>query len=78
MVGVNAQGRVVGESHHRAVLSDHEVGLVLELRGQGFSYEWLAAKFEVSKSCVQKICTGRSRAQYPARFLRIHGDRGRG
>lgn len=78
LVGVNEQGQVVGQDHHRAVLSDHEVQLLLEMRGEGFSYEWLSAKFEVSKSCVQKICTGRSRTQVPARYVRIHGGRGRG
>lgn len=74
---MNERGRVVGESHHRAVLTDHEVTLMLELRDQGFSYEWLAVKFEVSKSCVQKICTGLRRSQSPARFVGIHDGRGR-
>jgi hypothetical protein len=73
MVAVNERGLPIGESHPRAVLSDHDVGLLLELRAEGFSYGWLAAKFEVSKSCVAKVCRGEHRAQIAVGFRRARG-----
>lgn len=62
-IAVNERGLAIGESHPRAVLTDQEVGWLLELREEGFSLSWLAGKFEVSKSCVAKICRGEHRAQ---------------
>lgn len=63
---VNERGMRIGESHPGAVLTDHEVDLLLELRDEGYSYSWLAEKFEVSKGTVAKICTGQRRCQHPA------------
>lgn len=63
MVMVNERGQRIGESHPRAVLTDHEVGLLLELRDEGYSYGWLAKTFEVHKQTVAKICTGVRRSQ---------------
>lgn len=77
-VAVNDRGLVIGESHPRAVLTDHEVELLLELRDQGFTLSWLAAKFEVSKSCAAKICRGEHRAQIAAWFRRARGGAGGG
>lgn len=73
MVAVNERGQRIGESHPRAVLTDHEVELLLELRAEGFSYGWLARKFEVHKQTVAKICTGARRSQIAAVFRRTHG-----
>ena len=53
---VNDQGRVVGEAHHRAVLTDHDCDLIRELRDAGLTHSAIAAKFEVSRSAVQAIC----------------------
>lgn len=50
-----------GEQHPRAKLSDHEVELMRELRAQGKSYRWLAAKFEISLQQAWRIGTYRSR-----------------
>lgn len=49
-------GRRTGEDHQNAVLTDEEVQAMRDLRDQGSTYEWLAEKFEVSKSSVAKIC----------------------
>ncbi|WP_426116293.1 hypothetical protein [Massilia sp. PWRC2] len=49
-------GRRVGEDHQNAVLTDEEVQVMRDMREQGRTYEWLADKFEVSKSSVAKIC----------------------
>lgn len=67
---VNERGLVIGEDHPRAVLTNHEVELVLELRAEGYSFGWLAQKFEVSKSCIARICWGVYRAQVPAAYRR--------
>ena len=66
--GVNERGQRVGESHPGAVLTDHEVDLLLELRGEGYSLAWLAAKFEVHKQTVAKICSGQRRCQVAVRW----------
>jgi len=63
MVGVNEKNRRVGDSHHNARLTDHEVDLIFELHGQGYGYRKLAAKFEVCKSTVRSILKGWSRNQ---------------
>ena len=56
------RGNRIGESNPAAVLSDHDVDLMLELRREGYTYPWLAEKFEVSRETVRSICTGRRRA----------------
>ena len=58
------RGRRLGENHQNAKLTDDEVLVVLELRDDGFSYQWIADKFGVSKSCIRWICTGRNRCQF--------------
>lgn len=70
-VAVNERGRVVGEGHKGAKLTDAEVDLLLELHEDGHGYDWLAAKFGVSKSCVRWICVGRNRCQTPARWVTV-------
>ena len=70
LVGVNAQGRPVGEDHPKAVLSNAEVDLVFALRDEGFSIRWLAAKMEVSVTCIADILSGRRRAVIPVGYKR--------
>ncbi len=62
-VAVNDKGHVVGEGHHRAILSDHDVDLIWELRAAGVSRAAIAEKFEVSIYTVREILLGRRRAQ---------------
>lgn len=71
LVLVNERGHVIGQDHHRAVLSDHDIDLMLELRAEGYSYGWLAAKFEVGKTTARDICTGRRRGQVPTGTKRV-------
>ena len=68
---VNDRGHVVGESHPRAVLSDHEVDLVFQLREGGMSIGRIATAMEVSKSCIQHILDGSFRGQVVARWVRV-------
>lgn len=62
-------GKLVGESHHKADLTDHEVDLMLELREEGKTYAWLAEKFEVPYMTVRSICRGRTRGIAPVRVV---------
>lgn len=71
-VGVNELGLRIGEDHVNAKLTNHEVDLLLELRGQGWSYQQLADKFDLSKSGARKICKGVNRCQQPSRFKVVH------
>ena len=71
MVAVNERGHVVGESHPRAALTDHEVDLMLQLRDEGYSIGWLARKFEVSKGCAQHILSGHNRSHVVADYRRV-------
>lgn len=73
-VGINSAGYRVGESHHRAKLSDADIDLILYLREAGLSFREIAAKFDdqytVSKSTVRDVCNGRIRAQAPVAWKR--------
>ena len=60
-IAVNELGRRVGESHHNARLTNHEVELLLALHLEGWGYRRLAAKFEVSKRHVRDIIKGKRR-----------------
>lgn len=51
-----AKGRRIGEDHQNAVLTNSEVETLRAMREQGQTYQWLAEKFEISKSTVAKIC----------------------
>lgn len=68
-VGVNSAGYRVGESHHRAKLTDADIETILYLREAGLSYRAIAAKFDagltISKSTVRDVCNGRIRGQAP-------------
>lgn len=68
-VAVDERGQRIGESHHKADLTDHEVDLIRELREKdGYSYSALALKFEVPKVTIQMICTYKRRAATIARW----------
>lgn len=62
-VSVNDAGRVIGQDHHSAKLTDHDVDLILELRAERLTYAAIAAKFDIHKATVYDICAGRRRSQ---------------
>ena len=62
-------GNLIGQSHHKAVLTDHEVDLMLELRDEGKTYGWLSEKFEIPVVSVKSICSGRTRGVPVARVV---------
>jgi hypothetical protein len=78
VVAVNDRGQRIGEDHPRAVLTDAEVDLMLELRAEGYSLAWLGQKFSVHKGTAAKICRGDRRGQSPAgwRSARETGSKG--
>jgi hypothetical protein len=59
----NESGRLIGESHPGAKLTDVEVDLVFELRAAGLSLQCIADKMDVTKGCIWKILTGERRGQ---------------
>lgn len=71
MIALNENGRRIGESHPRAKLLDREVDQVLDLLEAGLSYAEVALKFDVSKSCIAHIATGRRRGQSINRLVRV-------
>lgn len=68
MVAVNAKGYRLGEDHHRAKLTNHEVELLLQLADEGMPERTLAEKFDVSRRTVRDYKAARKRAQIPAAF----------
>ena len=70
-VGVNDRGLRVGQDHQNAKLTDAEIELLLRLRAEGWGYKTLAAKFEISKAQVRRICSGVARHQIPSAFRRV-------
>jgi hypothetical protein len=62
-VSVNDAGHVIGQDHHRAKLTDHEVWLALELRAEGLTYQAIADAMECPKATIQSFCSGRRRGQ---------------
>jgi hypothetical protein len=59
----NGSGRVIGERHPGARLTDHEVELIHQLKADGLSHSEIASKFDAARSTVSDIISGRRRAQ---------------
>lgn len=75
-VAFNDRGYRIGESHHNAKLTDHEVDVVRQLREEhGLTYSSLAEKFEVSVDLIRQICRYKLRCDTPARwrFVEVTG-----
>ncbi len=49
-----------GKRNPNAVLTPLLVREIRRLNGFGFGYLWLARWLGVTKSCTQKVCTGRT------------------
>lgn len=62
-VRVNERGLRIGESHHRALLSDVEIDQMFSDRGKGLSLRALAKKYGMSASGVKAILDGKRRGQ---------------
>lgn len=77
IIGVNEAGRRIGEHHHRAVLTDHEIELIRRLREEMkdghrvWSFGQLAKAFETTKGVIWDICTMRRRNQFVSYFKTV-------
>lgn len=58
-------GRLCGESHFKATLSDHDCELIRALRDDGMAWSLIAEKFEVPKRTVRDICAFKRRYAVP-------------
>ncbi|CAK7049852.1 hypothetical protein CUZ56_01821 [Saezia sanguinis] len=67
----NEKGRRIGQLHHRAKLTDHDVDLIFELRAQGLSLSQIACKMECGKTQVHYILSGERRGQAIARIRHV-------
>lgn len=63
MVAINDRGRVIGEDHHRAKLTAHDVELIRALGDEGMSQQQRAEKFEVSRRTIRDIDSGKNWSQ---------------
>jgi DNA-binding NarL/FixJ family response regulator len=63
LVGVNDSGYVVGQDHHRAKFTDHEVDLMIQLCAEGFTYKQVAEKFGCCYTTVGDYVRCARRAQ---------------
>lgn len=68
-VPVNARGFRIGEGHPSSVLTDNEVDVLLELRDEGWGYKRLARHFDVARTTVRNICSGKYRSQTAERYV---------
>lgn len=72
LVALNEKGQRIGETHHRARLTDEDVDIIRDLHEEyGLGYKVLADKFEVSKSLIRYICKYERRAQTTTRYKRV-------
>ena len=72
LVALDERGRPIGEDHHRAKLSDHDVELMRQMYEEGMaSYGQLAVMFECSKGQVWGIVNYTERAVSPAGYRRV-------
>lgn len=63
-VEINEFGKRCGETHHNAILTDHDIELIRTLRERHrIPLGVLAEKFEVSISHISNICNYRKRNQ---------------
>lgn len=77
-VRVNDEGRLVGEDHPRAKLTDHDVDLIRELHeAHGLSTTMIARKFEITPRWALRLVQYTGRVQ-SATGVRPLGARRRG
>lgn len=72
IIALDENGKPIGESHHRAKLSDEDVELIRDIYDEGFaSYSTLAEVFKVHKSTISDIINFRKRASSPVSFKTV-------
>jgi DNA invertase Pin-like site-specific DNA recombinase len=72
VVAVNENGYRIGSSHHNARIPDDVVDKIRDLHeDEAIGYRRLAKMFNLTRSCVQKICNYERRAQTPDKWKTI-------
>lgn len=78
LVAINHKGRRIGQDHHRARFTDHEIDLMRQMyeeypvgHKKHVGFRKLAAVWECSKAQIVRVCTYAIRAQHAARFKRV-------
>jgi len=57
---VEKRRQYMGDKHHLAKLTAVQAREIRELRGNGSTYESLAKRFGVTKSCIYSVCKGKT------------------
>lgn len=68
----NERGYRIGQYHHRAKLSDHDVSLIFQLRDEGATLEKIAHYMDCGKTTIWKILNGYIRGQAIAKEFVLH------
>lgn len=67
-IACNDKGYAIGDSHHRAKLSDAQVDEVHALAAQGWTQAALAKRFNCSRRLIRGILSGERRGQVATRW----------
>lgn len=70
-VAITDQGYRIGQDHHRAKYTDHEIEEILNLVDSGLSCYAVAKLLGIPRSTVRDWVSGRLRAHVPVRWRRI-------
>jgi hypothetical protein len=77
-INTDEHGNAIGESHHRAKLSDADVDFIRDVYEEGqVSCSVLASVFKVSKSSIWDIVTFRRRNAIPMSYRIVQVDSAR-
>lgn len=60
---VGVSGRVIGQTHHKAKLTDADVERIRDLHAEGYGYKRLAKMFDAPRDTIRHIVLCRTRAQ---------------
>lgn len=71
LIGINDDGRRVGQDHHRAKFTDHEIEQMRKLRDEGMAYSRIASVMECAEATARHICKHLRRAQQPTKFKKV-------
>ena len=73
-VAITDQGYRIGQDHHRAKYTDHEIEEILNLVDSGLSCYAVAKLLGIPRSTVRDWVSGRLRAHVPVRWRRVASD----
>ncbi len=69
LAGYTHEGLRIGETHHRAKYTDHEIDMVRDLHEkEGMGYKKVAKVMDMPLRTVRSICNYTTRTEKPVRF----------